>query len=74
MPLALVVGIVIDANRRTKVCAAISTAGEHHFREILAGRLYAREHVNVVVSWATGVVNRQETLSSQSCWIDSSAG
>jgi hypothetical protein len=74
MPLALVIGIVIDSNRRTEGCAAVSTAGEHHFREILPGRLYAREHVNVVVSQATGVVNRQETLSSQSCWIYPAAG
>jgi hypothetical protein len=64
MPLALVVGIVIDSNRSAEGCAAVSAAGEHHFRETLPGRLHAREHVNVVVSRPTGVVNRQETLPS----------
>src|SRR5437899_10181678 len=54
------------AKSQTTVCAAY----EHHIvAGTEAGRLHARQHINVIVSRATGAINRQEQHSIQTCGI-----
>src|SRR5215471_17518727 len=73
MPLGLMVGIVIHSNGRTEGCPVICAAHEHHLGRALRRRHHTGQHVNVVISRAARVINRQETLSGQSRWIDSPA-
>ena len=73
VPLARVNRVVIDLVRRTEGYSAICAAHKHHVGCASPGRHHAGQHVNVIVSRTTGAINRQETQSSQSCWIDSPA-
>ena len=52
VPFALMIGVVVYSDGRAEGCAAIGAARKHHFREVLAGREYARKHVNVVIGRA----------------------
>lgn len=55
--------------RRAEGQPAVGTANEHDVGPA-AGRANAGHHVNVVVGRATGTVNRQEHLASQSARVD----
>ena len=70
MPLAGVHRIVVDANWRTEADSAVGAARKHHVGPTAAKRLHAGQHVNVIVSRASGAINRQETHSGKSTWID----
>ena len=63
-------GIVIDLNRRAKAGAPVSAVCNHYIvTSTVAGRTHATQHVNVVVSGATGTINCQEDLSTKSSGI-----
>jgi hypothetical protein len=63
-------GIVIDLNRRAKAGAAVSAACNHYIvTSTVGGRAHATQHVNVIVSGATGTINCQEDLSTKSSGI-----
>lgn len=70
----MVNSIVIDPVRRTECQTTVSAPREHH---VGAGgetrRLYAGDHVNIVVSGPAGTVHRQEELPQKSAWIRSVA-
>ena len=70
MPLAGVHRIVVDANWRTEGDSSIGAARKHHGGPTAAKRLHAGQQVNVVVSRAAGAINRQETHSGESTWVD----
>ena len=72
MPLAGIDRIVINPNRRAEAQTAVVAANEHDVGPA-AGRANAGHHVNVVVSRATGTVNRQEHLAGKPARIDSAA-
>src|SRR5437762_5082987 len=66
----MVDGIVIDPVRGAEALSAICATREHHVGPAAeTGRLDRREHVNVIVSGATGAVRRQEYLPYPSSWI-----
>src|SRR5437867_3302127 len=69
MPLARVNRIVIDLKRRAKGQSAVGAACEHYIGRAASGRHYAGQHVNVIVSRATGTIDRQEQHSIQTCGI-----
>ena len=71
MPLGRVNRIVINPNRRAEALPAVGAAGEHDVGS--SARAHAGHHVNVVVSRATGAVNRQEHLPGQPARINSAA-
>ena len=73
VPFARVNRVVINLDRRAKGCSVIGAAHKHHVGCASPGRHDAGQHVNVIVSRTTGTINCQETLSSQSCRIDSPA-
>jgi hypothetical protein len=73
VPFVRIKRIVIDLNRRAKGLPAVGAAHKHHIGGASPGRYHAGQHVNVVVSRAAGVVNRQEQHSSESYSIYSAA-
>ena len=52
--------VVINPVRRAEGEPAVGAAHKHHVGRRSPGRHYAGQHVNVVVSRATGAINRQE--------------
>jgi len=60
MPLSLEVDVIIDPARRAEGQSAIGAAHKHYVSCASAGRQHTGEHINVVVSWAAGAINRQE--------------
>jgi len=58
--------IVIDPVRRAEGEPAVGAAHKHYVGRASSGRQHAGQHVNVVVSRAAGVINRQEQHSSKS--------
>ena len=60
VPLAGINRIVIDLDRRAKRCSVVRTARKHHVGCVSPRRYHAGQHVNIVVSRATGTINRQE--------------
>src|SRR6266481_2101652 len=73
MPLARINRIVINPNRRAEAQTAVGAANKHDVGPAAAEWLYAGYHVNVVVSRATGTVNRQEHLAGKPARINSAA-
>ena len=71
MPLARVNRIVINPVWRAESESAVGAANEHDVGP--PTRAHARQHVNVVVSRATGAVNRQEHLAGQPARINRAA-
>ena len=62
--------IVINSVRCAEGLSTVGAACEHHVGSSgEAGRLYARNHVNVVVCGCAGTIHRQETLPCKSSWI-----
>ena len=60
MPVSLEVGVVIDPHGRAEGQSAVGAAHKHYIGCASPGRQDACQHVNVVVSRAAGVINRQE--------------
>ena len=58
--------IVIDPVRCAKSQSTVGAAHEHHVGGGSPGRLHTGQHINVVVSCAAGVVDRQEHLATKS--------
>src|SRR5262245_10958089 len=73
MPFIRIQWIIVDPLRRAKALAAVRAAGKHHVRSAAAERLHAGQHINVVVGGATGTVNCQKALPSESTWINRAA-
>ena len=71
VPLALMVGIIIDTNRCVEGESAIGAPCQHYLRGGLTTRLYTRQHVNIVVCRRPGAVYRDECLAAKSYAIDS---
>src|SRR6266478_1892982 len=69
MPLTRVNGIVIDLMWRTEGYSPVGAAHKHHVSCASTRRHHTGEHVNVIVSRATGAINRQEQHSIQTCGI-----
>ena len=65
MPLAGIDRIVIDPLRCAEACPAVGTAGEHHVGRATSGRHHTGQHINVVVGWATGTIDREEKLPAK---------
>ena len=71
MPLAVIDRIVIDPVRSAEGLSAVGAADKHDVAAGgEAGRLHARQHVNVIVRAGAGTVHRQENLPDQSAGID----
>ena len=56
--------------RRTKGRPAVGAAHEHHVGRASPARHHTVQHVNVVVSRAAGVVNREEGLADYAAGIN----
>ena len=69
VPLIGINRIVIHLDGCAKGCSSICAAHKHHVRCGSPRRRHTGQHVNVVVSRSTRVINRQEQHSIQSCWI-----
>src|SRR5258708_4426009 len=69
MPLTQVNGIVIDLMWRTERYSPVGAAYKHHIGCASALRHHTRQHINVIISRATGAINRQEQHSIQTCGI-----
>ena len=57
--------IVIDPVRRAKGLPAVGATHKHHIGGASPGRQHAGQHVDVIVSRAAGVINRQEQLPAK---------
>src|SRR4030095_9657849 len=71
VPLALVVGVIINADRCAKGESTICAPREHYFRGALTIRLHTGQHVNIVVCCRPGAVYRDECLATKPYVIDS---
>ena len=71
MPFIVIDRIVVDPIRRAEGLSAVGAAHEHHVASRgEAGRLHARQHVNIVIRARAGTIHRQENLPDQSFRID----
>src|SRR5215470_19080937 len=73
MPLVWINGIVINLLRCAKGPSAICAANKHYVRRASSGLHHTRQHVNVVVSRSSGMVDRQEQHAIKSCRIYSAS-
>src|SRR5206468_1871731 len=62
MPLAGIKWIVVDLVWRTEGYSPVGAAHKHNVGCASARRHHTRQHINVIVSRATGAINRQEQL------------
>src|SRR4030095_2587992 len=65
VPLALVVGVIINADRCAKGESAICAPREHYFRGALTIRHYTGQHVNIIVCCRPGAVHGDECLATK---------
>src|SRR4029077_15878061 len=67
VPFVVIDGVVVDPVGSAERLPAVGAAHEHHVGSgVEAGRLHARQHVNIVISAAARTVHRQEKLPGQS--------
>ena len=71
VPLALVVGVIINAVRCAERESAVGTPCQHYLRGALTIRHHTGQHVNIVVCRRPGAVHRDERLTAKSYAIDS---
>ena len=71
VPLAFVVGIIINADRCAEGDSAVGAPCQHYLRGALTIRHHAGQHVNIVVRRRPGAVYRDECLAAKSYAIDS---
>ena len=66
--------VIIDPNRRTKACAAVGAARNHHVGAVAVARWsHTGQHVDIVISGAAGTIDCQEYLPCQPSRIDIAA-
>ena len=70
MPFTGIEWIVIDLERRAEGHSTVCAARKHDVGCASSGRFYACQHINVIVSRAARVIDRQEHLATKSYSID----